>query len=73
MSKNRRRGNDNTQVCVLSRASLGLLLYSAQVIFTIKTRWAKTQNAIPCDDLFGGVRLTAHAFYIILTARAVGA
>ena len=54
-SKNRHRGNGNTQVCILPRASLGLLLYSAQVIFTLKTRWAKTQTAIPCDDLFGDV------------------
>ena len=62
-SKNRHRGNGNTQVCILPRASLGLLLYSAQVIFTLKTRWAKTQTAIPCDDLFGEMRLTAHAFF----------
>ena len=55
MSKNRRRGNGNTQACVLPRATLGLLLCSAQVIFTLKTRWAKTQTAIPCDDLFGDV------------------
>ena len=52
MSKNRRRGNGNTQ-CVLPRATLGLLLCSAQVIFTIKTRWTRTRAAIPCDDLFG--------------------
>ena len=42
-------------MCILPRASLGLLLYSAQVIFTLKTRWAKTQTTIPCDDLFGDV------------------
>ena len=54
-SKNRRRGNGNTQVCILPRASLGLLLYSAQVIFTIKMWGAITQATIPCDDLFGDV------------------
>lgn len=43
------------QVCVLPRAWLGLLLYSAQVIFTLKMRWARTQTTIPCDDLFGDV------------------
>ncbi len=61
MSKNRRRGNGNTQACVLPRATLGLLLCSAQVIFTLKTRWAKTQTAIPCDDLFGGSVLRTKA------------
>ena len=30
------------------------LLYSAQVIFTLKTRQIRTQTTIPCDDLFGG-------------------
>ena len=42
-------------MCILPRASLGLLLYSAQVIFTIKIRQAITQATIPCDDLFGDV------------------
>ncbi len=51
MSKNRRRGNGNTQACVLPRATLGLLLCSAQVIAQAAHRQKQQAFAyclIPC-------------------------
>ena len=69
-SKNRRRGNGNTQVYALPRVSIGLLLCSAQVIFLIKTSGARTQTKIPCDELFGGCAYGARCgwgkFYLII-------
>ena len=51
MSKNRRRGNGNTQACVLPRATLGLLLCSAQPIAQAAHRQKQQAFAyclIPC-------------------------
>ena len=44
MSKNRRRGNGNTQACVLPRATLGLLLCSAQPIHAISSSRDKNSS-----------------------------
>ena len=51
MSKNRRRGNGNTQACVLPRATLGLLLCSVQPIAQAAHRQKQQAFAyclIPC-------------------------
>ena len=44
LSQNRRIGNDNTQVCVLSRAKLDFVLLTAPKIFAISSSRDKNSN-----------------------------